>query len=110
MLQYSKYNQLRVLLMFQLQGVKWIKQKYSDTLKVIRLGQRGYLDVIEQSITSGATVLLENIEENVDPVLDPLLGRNLIKKGKYVFKIMNYPNFESPNAALSSSLLKNGTP
>ncbi|XP_021937393.1 dynein beta chain, ciliary isoform X2 [Zootermopsis nevadensis] len=68
----------------QLQGVKWIKQKYSDALKVIRLGQRGYLDVIEQSITTGATVLLENIEENVDPVLDPLLGRNLIKKGKAI--------------------------
>ncbi|KAJ4427782.1 hypothetical protein ANN_25435 [Periplaneta americana] len=68
----------------QLQGVKWIKQKYGDALKVIRLGQRGYLDVIEQSITGGATVLLENIEENVDPVLDPLLGRNLIKKGKAI--------------------------
>jgi len=71
-------------MLLQLQGVKWIKQKYGDSLKVIRLGQRGYLDVIEQSINSGATVLLENIEENVDPVLDPLLGRNLIKKGKYV--------------------------
>ncbi|PSN46658.1 Dynein beta chain [Blattella germanica] len=68
----------------QLQGVKWIKQKYGEALRVIRLGQRGYLDVIEQSITRGATVLLENIEENVDPVLDPLLGRNLIKKGKAI--------------------------
>ncbi|KAJ8873729.1 hypothetical protein PR048_024563 [Dryococelus australis] len=65
----------------QLQGVKWIKQKYGDELKVIRLGQRGYLDIIEKALTSGATVLVENIEENIDPVLDPLLGRNLIKKG-----------------------------
>lgn len=32
----------------------------------------------------GETVLLENIDETVDPVLDPLLGRNLIKKGRYV--------------------------
>nr|CAD7441486.1 unnamed protein product [Timema bartmani] len=64
-----------------LQGVKWIKQKYGEALKVIRLGQRGYLDVIEQSLSSGATVLLENIGENLDPVLDTLLGRNLIKKG-----------------------------
>nr|CAD7593189.1 unnamed protein product [Timema genevievae] len=68
----------------QLQGVKWIKQKYGDALKVIRLGQRGYLDVIEQSLSSGATVLLENIGENLDPVLDTLLGRNLIKKGKAI--------------------------
>ncbi|KAL1493068.1 hypothetical protein ABEB36_011203 [Hypothenemus hampei] len=68
----------------QLQGVKWIKQKFGEDLKVIRLGQKGYLDVIEKAITQGATVLLENIGETLDPVLDPLLGRNLIKKGKAI--------------------------
>lgn len=66
----------------QLQGVKWIKQKYGEELKVMRLGQRNYLDIIEKSINSGITVLIENIDENLDPVLDSLLGRNLIKKGK----------------------------
>lgn len=49
---------------------------------MIRLGQKGFLEIIEKSIMSGATVLVENIEESVDPVLDALLGRNLIKKGK----------------------------
>ncbi|KAI5645013.1 dynein heavy chain and region d6 of dynein motor domain-containing protein [Phthorimaea operculella] len=68
----------------QLQGVKWIKQKYGAKLQVIRLGQKGYLDTIERSIIKGETVLLENIDETVDPVLDPLLGRNLIKKGKAI--------------------------
>ncbi|XP_077291064.1 dynein heavy chain at 93AB [Arctopsyche grandis] len=68
----------------QLQGVKWIKQKYGDFLNVIRLGQRGYLDTIEKALNKGDTVLVENIGENVDPVLDPLLGRNLIKKGKAI--------------------------
>lgn len=62
--------------------MKWIKEKYGDLLRVIRLGQKGYLDIIEKSITAGDTVLVENIGENVDPVLDTLLGRNLIKKGK----------------------------
>lgn len=51
---------------------------------MIRLGQRGYLDVIELSLANGSTVLLENIGETVDPVLDPLLGRNLIKKGRAI--------------------------
>ncbi|KAI8438867.1 hypothetical protein MSG28_011209 [Choristoneura fumiferana] len=68
----------------QLQGVKWIKQKYGDKLRVIRLGQKGYLDTIEKAIIKGDTVLLENIDETVDPVLDPLLGRNLIKKGRAI--------------------------
>ncbi|EDW38589.1 GL12690 [Drosophila persimilis] len=66
----------------QLQGVKWIKQKYGEDLKVIRLGQRSYLENIEKSINAGCTVLIENIDESLDPVLDSLLGRNLIKKGK----------------------------
>lgn len=68
----------------QLQGVKWIKQKFGEELQVIRLGQKGFLDIIEKSICTGLTVLVENIGETVDPVLDTLLGRNLIKKGKAI--------------------------
>ena len=65
----------------QLQGIKWIKTRYGPELQVIRLGQRGYMDVVEQAISGGSVVLIENIGESVDPVLDPLLARNLIKKG-----------------------------
>lgn len=43
-----------------------------------------YLDIIEQAVSEGHTLLIENIGETVEPVLDPLLGRNTIKKGKYV--------------------------
>ena len=43
-----------------------------------------YLDSIERAVSSGDCLLLENIGENVDPVLDPLLGRLTIKKGKYI--------------------------
>ncbi|KAM9208504.1 dynein axonemal heavy chain 17 [Dugong dugon] len=68
----------------QLQGVKWIKNKYGSELKAIRLGQKSYLDVIEQAISEGDALLIENIGETVDPVLDPLLGRNTIKKGRFI--------------------------
>ncbi|XP_025783344.1 dynein heavy chain 17, axonemal [Puma concolor] len=68
----------------QLQGIKWIKNKYGLELKAIRLGQKSYLDIIEQAISEGHTLLIENIGETVDPVLDPLLGRNTIKKGKFI--------------------------
>ena len=43
-----------------------------------------YLDAIERAVSNGDCLLLENIGENVDPVLDPLLGRLTIKKGKYI--------------------------
>ncbi|XP_030631579.1 dynein axonemal heavy chain 9 isoform X2 [Chanos chanos] len=68
----------------QLQGIKWIKTKYGDDLRVIRIGQRGYLDSIERALSSGDVVLIENLEETVDPVLGPLLGRETIKKGRYI--------------------------
>jgi dynein heavy chain len=68
----------------QLQGVKWIKTKYGDTLTVIRLSTKNYLDTIERCITNGQVILLENIGETVDAVLDPVLGRVLIKKGKAI--------------------------
>lgn len=71
----------------QLQGIKWIKQKYKDKLLVARLTQKGYLDVIEKAVTNGETLLIENIEETVDAVLDPLLGRQFVKKGRFVFDI-----------------------
>lgn len=66
----------------QLQGIKWIKQKYGEKLVVLRLTHRGYLDVIEKAITNGDVLLIENIDESIDAVLDPLLGRVLVKKGK----------------------------
>ncbi|KAG5833962.1 hypothetical protein ANANG_G00281510 [Anguilla anguilla] len=68
----------------QLQGVKWIKSRYGADLKVISLGQKGYVDVIEQAVVSGHPVLIENLEETVDPVIDPLLGRHTIKKGRFI--------------------------
>ena len=68
----------------QLQGIKWIKQRYGERMKVIRLGQKGYLDRIEQAIAAGDILLIENIDESIEAVLDPLLGRNTIKKGRAI--------------------------
>ncbi|XP_076257481.1 dynein beta chain, ciliary-like [Rhynchophorus ferrugineus] len=68
----------------QLQGIKWIKTKYGDDLKVVRTTQKTYLDVIEVGISEGRTVLIENIGETLDAVLDPVLGRVLVKKGRCI--------------------------
>ncbi|XP_033840356.1 dynein heavy chain 9, axonemal isoform X2 [Periophthalmus magnuspinnatus] len=68
----------------QLRGIKWVKNRYRDSLRVIRIGQRGYLDAIEQALAAGDVVLIENIEETLDPVLGPLLGRETIKKSRCI--------------------------
>ncbi|NWW98330.1 DYH17 protein, partial [Caloenas nicobarica] len=68
----------------QLQGIKWIKNKYGEDLRAIRLGQRSYLDTIERAVSEGQTLLIEDVSESIEPVLDHLLGRNTIKKGRYI--------------------------
>lgn len=68
----------------QLQGIKWIKTREGEGLKVVRLGQKGFLDTIERAVSNGDCVLIENMGESVDAVLDPLVGRNTIKKGRYI--------------------------
>uniref|UniRef100_A0A4W6EXC9 Dynein axonemal heavy chain 11 n=1 Tax=Lates calcarifer TaxID=8187 RepID=A0A4W6EXC9_LATCA len=84
----------------QLQGIKWIKSRYGSSLKVISLGQRGYVDVIEQAVVAGDTVLIENLEETIDPVIDPLLGRHTIKKGRYCIKVGDKECFFHPGFRL----------
>lgn len=42
------------------------------------------MDVIERCISEGSVVLVENIGEVLDAVLDPVLGRVLIKKGRCI--------------------------
>lgn len=38
---------------FDCTGVKWIKQKYGDELRIIRIGQKNYLETIEMAIVQG---------------------------------------------------------
>uniref|UniRef100_G3T2Y1 Dynein axonemal heavy chain 9 n=1 Tax=Loxodonta africana TaxID=9785 RepID=G3T2Y1_LOXAF len=68
----------------QLQGIKWIKNKYGEDLRVTQIGQKDYLQTIEHALEAGDVVLIENLEESIDPVLGPLLGREVIKKGRFI--------------------------
>uniref|UniRef100_A0A8D2LWB2 AAA+ ATPase domain-containing protein n=1 Tax=Varanus komodoensis TaxID=61221 RepID=A0A8D2LWB2_VARKO len=73
-----------VLIDPQHQGIKWIKSRYGSGLKVIHLGQKGYVHILEEAVIAGDSVLIENFEETFDAVLDPLLGKHLLKKGRYI--------------------------
>ena len=70
----------------QLQGVAWIKSREADNnLKIIRLTTPKYLDILENAIMNGEPVLIENIGEDIDAVLDPVIGRNTFKKGRNMY-------------------------
>jgi len=56
--------------------------------KIIKLSNPKFLQIIEASIRMGFPVLLENVEEKLDPSLEPLLTKSIVKKqGQWVIKI-----------------------
>lgn len=52
-----------------------------NNLKVIKLSNPKFLQIVEGAIRVGAPVLLENVEEVLDPSLEPVLQRNVVKQG-----------------------------
>ncbi|GFT26409.1 dynein beta chain, ciliary [Trichonephila clavipes] len=68
----------------QIRAVPWIRNIYGDRLRVVRTDQKGYLDQIEEAVVAGQPVLVENLSENIDPLLCPLIFCNFVKKGKAI--------------------------
>merc|ERR1711988_54961 len=52
-----------------------------NKLAVIKLSQGDFLRTLENSIAFGTPVLLENVGEELDPSLEPLLLKQIFKKG-----------------------------
>eukprot|EP01084_Bolivina_argentea_P009096 17033_1 len=66
----------------QQQGIKWIKNNAGDSLNVINLNHPRWLSQMIRAVESGDTVLIENVSESIDPTLDPILSRAIIRKGR----------------------------
>ena len=50
-------------------------------LKVIKFSDGNYLKILESAIRIGYPVLLENVYEEMDPAIEPLLQKQIFKKG-----------------------------
>ncbi|XP_066592221.1 dynein axonemal heavy chain 7-like [Prorops nasuta] len=77
-------NSRRWPLMIDPQGQanKWIKSmERENNLSVIRLTQLDYSRILENSIQFGQPVLLENIGEELDSLLEPVLMKQTFKQG-----------------------------
>jgi len=67
------------------QAHKWIKtlEKYNDII-IIKLTNPNYMKSIEVGIEAGKPVLIENVLEDLDLPLDPILLKMVYKQGNYV--------------------------
>ncbi|DBA04478.1 TPA: LOW QUALITY PROTEIN: hypothetical protein N0F65_010074 [Lagenidium giganteum] len=78
------FNSRRWPLMIDPQGQanKWIRNMEKDkSMTVIKLTDADYLRSIENAVQFGTPVLLENVGEELDPSLEPLLLKQTFKQG-----------------------------
>jgi len=76
----------------QLLGIHWI-QNHEDKfgLVVIRMDQNNYLDALERAMVAGNLVLIEGARDTIYLVLEPLLSRQTVKKGRFTSGSNNLP-------------------
>ncbi|XP_034417782.1 dynein heavy chain 7, axonemal [Cyclopterus lumpus] len=63
------------------QANKWVKNmEKANTLHIIKLSDADFVRTLENCIQFGTPVLLENVGEELDPILEPLLLRQTFKQ------------------------------
>ncbi|PWV12257.1 putative dynein heavy chain [Trypanosoma cruzi] len=73
----------------QQQAIKWIKRMEKDCgLKVIDQKQSDFQKTVEYAVQFGCPLLLQDVLEDIDPVLDSVLAKAFVRKGpKTMLKI-----------------------
>lgn len=66
----------------QLQGIKWIKGKEGSEMMLITLSQDKWQKRVEHALSNGMVLMIESVSESIDSLLDPLLSRQFVKRGK----------------------------
>lgn len=67
----------------QLQGITWLRKTWDPKgLKVTRLTTKNMVKTIELGVEAGTPIMIENIENSIDAVIQPVYSRAIIKKGK----------------------------
>jgi len=63
------------------QANRWIRNMYaSKNLQIIKLSEKDFLRTLENGIRYGAPVLLENVGQQLDPSLEPVLLKQVFKR------------------------------
>jgi dynein heavy chain len=76
----------------QLQGIGWIMERErANNLVVVQLTTPKYLDQVEQCMTNGTPIMIENMGDTIDAVLEPVLSRSTIKKGRSLVSVPRSP-------------------
>jgi dynein heavy chain len=77
----------------QMQAVKWLKKSLEGTLKVKSMND-DYAKWLEIAIKQGAPFLFENVTEDIDPMISPILEQNYQVRGNTLIVNLNGQELE----------------
>jgi len=83
----SKYS---LLVDPQGQGLQWLKSREeANGVKVTNFGDRFFQDKLRDQLQDGRPLLIENCTEDIDPMIDPVLEKAVVKSGRSLVIIIN---------------------
>jgi len=77
----------------QMQAVKWLKKSFETTLKVKSMND-DYAKWLEIAIKQGAPFMFENVTEEIDPTLTPIIEQNYQMRGNTAILNLNGQEIE----------------
>ncbi|KAI9203256.1 dynein heavy chain and region D6 of dynein motor-domain-containing protein [Polychytrium aggregatum] len=63
------------------QANNWIRKMEGNELKIVKLSDSKFLRSLENAIRTGQPVLMEDVGEQLDPALEPLLLKQTVRQG-----------------------------
>jgi len=67
----------------QSQGMGWIKSREAkNSIKSTQLTDKRFRNHLEDCMAFGTPMIIENVETEIDPVLDPVLNKEIQRKGR----------------------------
>jgi dynein heavy chain len=89
------------------QANRWVKSREAERIErsprntVTTLAAKNLKDQLEFTMGEGLCLIIENVENELDPLLDPVLEKAIIKKGKNLYINVSDQNMDySPKFCL----------
>ncbi|KAG8468097.1 hypothetical protein KFE25_007149 [Diacronema lutheri] len=71
------------------QGLQWLKKREEvNGLRITSLLDKRFRNVLEDSMSFGTPMIIENVEEELDPILDPVLDKAVQRKGRNLVLVL----------------------